>query len=194
MNSKGKVGFEEKSPIHIADVVRMYEMSTSRLNDEEPERSAELEVRSILKTAGSEADEAPTVGPKRKVRFELQAPGNDGHDRPRRAASELKRPNRHQDDSTKRSTHDSEQLADAVSPAKVSRRPEESVHKLVPDADPRHKFNDGTLSSRTVTRYDANSSDVILDWPVEQNLPNILKRDSMPVDAGYDIFVAQSRS
>ena len=52
----------------------MYEMSTSRLDDEEPERGAELEVRSILKTAGSEADEALTVGSKTKVRFELQEP------------------------------------------------------------------------------------------------------------------------
>jgi hypothetical protein len=45
----------------------MYEMSTSRLNDEEPEHSAELVLRSILKTAGHEADEASTVGPKWKV-------------------------------------------------------------------------------------------------------------------------------
>jgi len=66
VNSKGKVGFEEKAPIHIADVVRMYEMSTSRLNDEESERSAELEVRSVFKTAGHEATLASTVGPKGK--------------------------------------------------------------------------------------------------------------------------------
>ena len=63
VNKTGRVGFEEKSPIHIADVVRMCELSTSRLNDEESERSNdELTVRSILKTAGPEAAEASTVG------------------------------------------------------------------------------------------------------------------------------------
>ena len=68
----------------------MYEMSTSRLNDEESERSDELTVRSILKTAGPEAAEASTVGPKRKVRFDLQEPdrkaaeaSTGGHDGPR---------------------------------------------------------------------------------------------------------------
>jgi len=60
------VGFAENSPTHIADVVRMYEMLTSRLNDEESERSAELEVRSVFKTAGHEATLASTVGPKGK--------------------------------------------------------------------------------------------------------------------------------
>jgi len=41
-----------------------------------------------------------------------------------------------------------------------------------------------------VTRYDANSPEVILDSAVEQNQPNILESDSMPVDAGYDTFIA----
>ena len=128
MNSKGKVGFEEKSPIHIADVVRMYEMSTARLNDEEPEHSAELVLRSILKSAGPEATMASIVGPKRKVRFDLQAPGHDGQDGPRGVATGSERLTHPMPASTMRSAHDTEQLKDAVSPVKAPRRPAEAEH------------------------------------------------------------------
>ncbi len=44
VNKDGRAGFEEKSPIHVADVVRMIEFSTSRLNDGESELSDELAV------------------------------------------------------------------------------------------------------------------------------------------------------
>ena len=64
------------------------------------------------------------------------------------------------------------------------------MHTTVPEAVVRHKSNDGTVSSRTVTKYNGNSSEATLELQIEQNQPNILKRDSMPVDAGHDIFVA----
>jgi hypothetical protein len=147
-------------------------------------------VRSVLKTAGPEATLASTVGPKRKVRFVLQEPDRDGHDGPKGAASGLKRSNHHQSASTMRSPHDTEQLTDRVSSARVSHRPEETVHTTVPVTALRHKSNDGTVSSRTVTRCNGNPPEVTLDRPVEQSQPNILKRDSMPVDAGNDTFVA----
>ena len=178
VNSKGKVGFEEKSPIHIADVVRMYEMSTTRLNEEAPEHSAELVLRSILKTAGHEADEASTVGPKRKVRFALQDPDHDGHDGSRGVATGAERPTHLMPASTMRSAHDTEQLKDAESSMRAPRRPAET-EQTMPETARRHKSNDGTVSSRTVTRYDANSPEVILDSAVEQNQPNILERDSI---------------
>ena len=188
VNKTGRVGFEEKSPIHIADVVRMCELSTSRLNDEESERSAEPAVRSILKAAGHEAQQASTAGSTKKVRFALQEPDRDGHDRPRGVASELKQPNSHKRASTMRSAHDTQPRSDELS-ARVSHRPE-TAHKTVPEVALRHKSNDVTVSSRTVTRYDATPPEVTLDSAVDQNQPKILERDSIPVDAGYDTFVA----
>ena len=63
MNKDGRVGFEEKSPIHVADVVRMIELSNSRLNEEESELSEERKVRSILKAGiGHEATLASPCG------------------------------------------------------------------------------------------------------------------------------------
>ena len=131
------MGFKEKSPIHISDVVRMCELSTSRLNDEESERSAEPAVRSILKAAGHEAQLASTEGSTKKVRFALQEPDRDGHDRPRGVASELKQPNSHKRASTMRLAHETQPRSDESS-ARVSLRPE-TAHKTVPDVALRHK-------------------------------------------------------
>ena len=90
VNKDGRVGFEEKSPIHVADVVRMIELSTSRLNDGESELSDERKVRSILKAGiGHEASLASPAGSKKKVRFVLQESGPEGQDQPRRVASAL---------------------------------------------------------------------------------------------------------
>jgi hypothetical protein len=94
------------------------------------------------------------VGPKRKVRFALQEPDYEGQDGPRGAASGLNQSSRQQSVSTMRSAHDTG-LDDAVSSTRVSHRPEETVHTMVPDTALRHKSTDGTVSSGTVTRYDA---------------------------------------
>jgi len=61
---------------------------------------------------------------------------------------------------------------------------------MVPETVLRHKSKDATVSGRTVTRYDAALPEAIIDSAVEQNQPSILVRDSMPVDAGNDTFVA----
>ncbi len=49
VHKDGRVGFEEKSPIYFAEVVRMIELCYSRFNEEESELSDERKVRSILK-------------------------------------------------------------------------------------------------------------------------------------------------
>ncbi len=49
VNKDGRVGFKKKSPIHVADVVQMIELSTSRLDDEESELSEERKGQSTLK-------------------------------------------------------------------------------------------------------------------------------------------------
>ena len=74
VNSQGSVGFEEKSPIHIADVVRMIEWSTSRLKFDESELNPARPVRSVLKSGNRhEATMAShPAGSKKKVSFELQ--------------------------------------------------------------------------------------------------------------------------
>ena len=109
----GRVGFEEKSPIHIADVVQMTEMSTSRLNDEESELSNDVRaVRGILKAVGHEALLASSAGSKKKVRFALQEPDHAGSERPSGAASGLKTSNNRKRVSTMRSAHDTQPLSD----------------------------------------------------------------------------------
>ena len=107
VNINGRVGFEEKSPIHIADVVQMTEMSTSRLNDEESELSNDVRaVRGILKAGGHEALLASSAGSKKKVRFALQEPDRAGSERPSGVASGLKTSNNRKRASTMRSAHD----------------------------------------------------------------------------------------
>ena len=110
------MGFEEKSSIHIADVVRMTEMSTSRLNDEESELSNDVRaVRSVLKAVGGqEAPLASPAGSKKTVRFALQEPDHAGLDRSSGEASELKTSSNRKRVSTMRSAHDTQPLSDSV--------------------------------------------------------------------------------
>ncbi len=92
-----KLGVEEKSPIHIADVVRMYGLlissPTKRPDQDNP-------VRGILKQAHSSAkarvkskkhsnEEKGGVSKKRHVRFDLQELNSRGQEEPRRKAGEL---------------------------------------------------------------------------------------------------------
>ncbi len=101
VNKDGRVRFKEKSPIHTADVVRMIELSTSRLNNGESELSDERKIRSIFKAGiGHEASLASPTGSKKKVRFVLQELGREGQKRPRRGASALKQSNHHKRAST----------------------------------------------------------------------------------------------
>ena len=140
----------------------MYEMSTSRLNDEEPELSAERKVRSILKALGGhEATMASRAGLKKKVRFALQEPDHEGHDRPRKVVSELQSETARETVSTMRSAHDTQPTHDR-STERVSYQLE-NVHTKVPETSLRHKSKDGTVSSRTVMRYDATLPEAATD-------------------------------
>ncbi len=64
----------------------------------------------------------------------------------------------------------------------------------MPETVRRHESNDGTVSGRTVMKYDATLPEAELDSAVEQSKPNILERDSTHVRAGNDIFVAHKWS
>ena len=98
-------------------------------------------------------------------------------------------PNHHAQASTMRSAHDTQPQNDDESSVRGSHR-SETVHTTVPETVLRHKSKDATVSGRTVTRYDSAPPEAILDSAVEQNQPSILERDSMPVDASHDTFVA----
>ncbi len=63
------------------------------------------------------------------------------------------------------------------------------MHTTVPETVRRHKSNDGTVSGRTVTRYDATLLETELDSAVEQSQPNILERDSTNVRAVHGILL-----
>ena len=137
---------------------------------------------------------ASTAGSKKKVRFALQEPDRAGPERPSGEARELKTSSNRKRASTMRLVHDTQPRSDPASNGRVSPRPDETVHTTVPKTALRHKSNDWTVSGCTVTKYKGNSSEVTLECTIEQNLPNILKRDSMSVDAGHDIFDAHKLS
>ena len=137
---------------------------------------------------------ASPAGSKKKVRVVLQESGPESQERPRRVASALEQSNHHKRASTMRSAHDTQPLSDDVSSGRATLRSGEIVHTTVPETVRRHKSNDGTVSSRTVTRYDATLPEAELDSAVEQSQPNILERDSTNVRVGNDIFVAHKWS
>jgi len=132
-------------------------MSTSRLNEEESELSEERKVRSILKAGiGHKPRWRLPVGVyRRQCGLHCKCPDREGHDGSRRVASELKQLNTHKRSSTMQSAHDTQPLCDDVSSVKASLRSGKTVHTTVPEAVRRHKSNDGTVSSCTVTKYDA---------------------------------------
>ena len=55
---------------------------------------------------------------------------------------------------------------------------------------PRRKFITGLSPSRTVTRYDADSPEADIDWPIDEMSPEIPERDGADASAGHDTFVA----
>ena len=106
--------FAENFCTRIADVERMVELSTSRLNDEKSELSNDVPVRSILKAGGQEAPLASPAGSKKTVRFALQEPDPAGQERSSGEASGLKTSNNRKRVSTMRSAHDTQPLSDSV--------------------------------------------------------------------------------
>ena len=203
----GKLGREEKSPIHIADIVKM--CGSSNLSTRVGPNSLE-KIRGILKHVVPSAGEAqghrlrsreeqgdfPRRG---KVRFDLQELDQEGHDESRRAAgvTDISVANSKSTDSTMRSAHDTKSLdknrkqKDDVmqDTERDPNRSSAAVHEGVRETALRHKSEQGLYPSRIVTRYDASSSEAKIDRPVDQMNPRIPDQDSVDVDTGVDIFV-----
>jgi hypothetical protein len=182
----GILGVEEKSPIHIADVVRMYGLlissPTQRPDQDEP-------VRGILKQAQSSAkqsvkskkhsnEEKGCVSKKRHVRCDLQELGSGGHEEPRRKAGEL--------NSSTATTGELNIFA--------AQRSAATEHTTVQDSVLGHEPKTGPHPSRIVTRYDAIPSEANIEMHIDEKNPHISERDSTDVSADYDAFVAHKWS
>ena len=63
-------------------------------------------------------------------------------------------------------------------------------HKTVQDSVPKRKSMTGLDPSRTVTRYDADSSEADIDVHTDEMNPEIPERDGANASAGHDTFVA----
>jgi hypothetical protein len=203
----GKLGVEEKSPIHIADIVKMCGMSS--LSTQGGPNSEE-KIRGILKQRVPTAGDA--LGPMRsreekggfpkggKVRFDLQELDQEGHDEPRRnkaGVHDISLANSKSSDSTMRSAHDTK-LLDKNRKQKndvmqdTERDPNRSAvaaHEGVQEAALRHKSELGLYPSRIVTRYDALSPEAKVDSAIDQMNPQIPDQHSANVSTGIDTFV-----
>ena len=199
----GKIGNEEKSPIHIADIVRMCGMSASSptTGPDQPK------IRGILKLGVPLAGKAmglnkpkgdsPTKG---RVIFELQESDQSGHEGSRKMAGGHNSSAAKFDssDSKMRSAHDTNSQSQIRSQdnsvlqntTSDSNRSVWPAHAKVHDAALRQKSTKGFPPSRTVMKYDAIFSEAAVDRPIDQMNPNIPERDSMNINAGMDIFVS----
>ena len=147
----------------------MTEMSTSRLNDEKSELSNDVRaVRSVLKAVGGqEATLAFPAGSKKTVRFALQEPDRAGPERPSRAASELETSNNCKRASRcdRRTIRSREAILHRMEEFHLglmrlcTRRCQKQLSGISP--------TDGTVSGRTMTKYNGNSPEVTLDRSVE---------------------------
>ena len=63
-------------------------------------------------------------------------------------------------------------------------------HTTVQDSVPKQKSTKRLAPSRTVTRYEADSSEANIEQLVDEMNPDIPERDSTNGSAGIDIFVA----
>ena len=72
----------------------------------------------------------------------------------------------------------------------VSNRFAATEHTKVQDAVPKRKSTTGLGPSRTVTRYDADSSKADIDVHTDEMNPEIPVRDGADASAGHDTFVA----
>jgi hypothetical protein len=181
----GLPGVEEKSPIHIADVVRMCGLlisgTTRVLDRDEP-------VKGILKQDHSSAKESVKskkhskkekggVSKTRQVRFALQELGSRGQEEPRRKACEL---------NSSTATRRVDLFA--------AQRSAATEHTTVHDSVLGHEPKTGLHPSRTVTRYDAIPSEANIDLQIDEKNPHISERDSTDVSTDYDAFVAHKWS
>ena len=63
-------------------------------------------------------------------------------------------------------------------------------HTTVQDSVPKRKPMTGLGPSRTVTRYDAHSSEADIDVHTDEMSPEITERDGADASAGHNTFVA----
>jgi len=56
-------------------------------------------------------------------------------------------------------------------------------HTKVHDSVVRHEPTTGLHPSRIVTRYDADSPEASIDWPIDEKNPRVPERDSTDVSA-----------
>ena len=194
----GKLGKEEKSPIHVADIVQMCGASTSSTT-EGPDSGRHI--RGILKQGVPlaaealsqpklrSAEESGNFPKKGKVRFELQeSDQNAGPVGSRRTAGAHNSPNLKisSGNGTMRSAHDTK----LPSKNKIEF---DALHDTISGlnrSNDRQEFAEELPPSRIVTRYDANSSEEAVDRPVDQMNPIIPERDSTTVGVGIDTFVS----
>ena len=193
---QGRLGKEEKSPIHVADIVRMCGASTSspQLG---PDHS---KTRGILKPTRHFAEKQGGSHTSGRVRFELQESDPAGRDGPRRVAGGHNSPTAisNSGDSTMRPAHDTNSpnkkrcVKDSALQNTLagSNRSEKGAHTQVHDASLSQDSTTGALPSRTVTRYDATSPEATVDGAVNQMKPKNPERDSTAVGTGIDVFVS----
>ena len=202
----GKLGKEEKSPIHIADIVKMCGMSN--LSTREGPGPAE-KTRGILRRGVSTTGDALESRsrsrkeqegfPKRgKVRFALQELDQSGHDESRRRAgvADISSVNSKLSDSTKLVAHDAKLLDknrrkkdDAMQD--TERDPNRfpvAAPEAAPEAALKHK-SEQLYPSRIVTRYDATSPEAKVDGAIDQKNPHLHEQDSTDIGTGVDVFV-----
>jgi hypothetical protein len=117
---------------------------------------------------------------KNRVRFDLQELGQGGHE-PRRRAGEREL-----------LTADEGKLNNlaAQDTTSVPNRFAATEHTTVQDSVPKQKSTKRLAPSRTVTKYEADSSEANIDLQIDEMNPNISERDSTNGSAGIDIFVA----
>ena len=85
------------------------------------------------------------AGSKKKVRFTLQESDRAGPERPSGAARQLETSNNRKRASTMQSAHNTQPRSDSASNGRVSPRPDETVHTMVPVTAQMHKSKDGTV-------------------------------------------------
>jgi hypothetical protein len=114
----------------------------------------------------------------RRVRFDLQEFGRRGQEEPRRKAGERKL-----------STADDSECDDSASQntKSDSNRFAATEHTTVQESVSKRKSMTGLGPSRTVTRYDADSSEADIEFEIDEMNP---ERDGADASAGHDTFVA----
>ena len=120
-----------------------------------------------MKSKNHSDEEKGGVSKMRHVRFDLQVLGSRGQEEPRRKACELNLPTV--------TTDELNVFASYWSSV--------TEHTKVHESVLRHEPTTGLHPSRIVTRYDADSPEASIDWPIDEKNPRVPERDSTDVSA-----------